>query len=111
MAYEKEAEGLVVATGKIMDVVRTQGLGTTAVMVILGELMRATTTVNFFLDLPQDQKDDFLAQVFDAAIGTEPTALVNQVAFFDAAALEQMSDGLKAGVLAYLNKAVVQPVT
>jgi hypothetical protein len=110
MAYEKESEAVVVSAGKIIASVKDFGItNPQTIMVLLGELMRMTTVASFYLDLPADQKDDFLTQVFDASIGDEETALLKKAAFFDADALEIMSDGLKAAFLAYMNKAVIKP--
>ena len=87
--YQAEATAIVVSVGKVVDTIKTNGMGTVSIMLILGELMA-------------------LAEVWDAAIGNEPTALVGQVGFFEGDSLEAMSDGLKAGALAYFNKTVPQ---
>ena len=106
--YQAEATAIVVSVGKVVDTIKTNGMGTVSIMLILGELMALATVVNNFNTLPADQRDEFFAEVWDAAIGNEPTALVGQVGFFEGDSLEAMSDGLKAGALAYFNKTVPQ---
>ena len=107
--YKDEAEAIVVAVGKIAGTIKTNGMGTVSVMMILGELMNLASVVTSFNTLPADQRDEFFAEVWDAAIGNESTALVKQVGIFEGNGLEQISDGMKAGALAYFNKTVALP--
>jgi len=107
--YKDEATAIVNAVNNIRDAIMTNGMGTQTVMLILGELMGLATVVNSFNTLPKDQRDEFFAEVWDAAIGNEPAALVNQVGFISGDALEAVSDGLKGAVLAYFNKTIPLP--
>lgn len=104
--YKDEAEAIVVTVGNVKKVIQEQGFGTVGIMMILGELMNLTTVVNSFNTLPSDQRDEFFAEIWDAAIGNEPFALVNQVGVFSGEYLEVMSDGMKGAALAYFNKTV-----
>ena len=79
-----------------------------AIMVILSKLMGMTQVATFLSDLPESERDDFFAEVFDAAIGNEPNALVNKVGMFEGDFLESISDGMKGAALAYFNKTVPQ---
>ena len=107
--YKAEATAIVVAVDKIVETIKVNGMGTVSVMKILGELMNLSLVVNNFNTLPADQRDEFFAEVWDAAIGNEPTALIGQVGFFTGDALEAMSDGLKVGALSYFNQTVALP--
>lgn len=107
--YRDEAEAIVTAIGNIKATITEHGMGTVAVMQILGELMNLSTQVNTFNSLPKDQRDEFFAEVWDAAIGSEPSALVNKVGIFEGEFLEAMSDGMKGAALAYFNKTVALP--
>ena len=104
--YKDEAQAIVVAVGNIKDTIMQNGMGTVSVMKILGELMNLATVVNSFQTLPADQRDEFFAEVWDAAIGNEPDALVNQIGFLEGEFLESVSDGMKAAALSYFNKTV-----
>jgi hypothetical protein len=107
MSYEAEAAQLAQSAKRIKDIIEEQGWGTMTVTTILGELLNAAQIASFFKDLPSDQRDEFFAQIFDEAIGSEPHALVNQVGFLEGEALEAVSDGIKAGALAYFNREIV----
>lgn len=108
-AYKAEAEAIVSAVGKIKDAIEANGFGTITIMLILGELMNLAATVTTFNAMPHDQRDEFFAEIWDAAIGNEPNALVTKVGIFEGEFLEAMSDGLKGGALAYFNKTVALP--
>lgn len=105
--YRDEADAIVQAVGNIKDAIATHGMGTVSVMMILGELMNLATVVNSFQTLPAAERDEFFGEVWDAAIGNEPNALVTKAAFFQGEALEQISDGMKAAALAYFNSRLI----
>jgi hypothetical protein len=104
--YQDEAQAIVVSVGNIVDAIKVHGMGTVSIMLILGELMNLSTVVNEFNTLPADQRDEFFAEVWDAAIGNEETALVTQVGIFSGEYLEAMSDGLKGAALSHFNSKV-----
>lgn len=106
--YRDEAEAIVTSVGKIKDAIAEHGMGSVTIMLILGELMALATIVNNFNKLPASQRDEFFAEVWDAAIGNEPNSLLSKVGIFSGEALEKMSDGLKAGALAYFNSKIPQ---
>lgn len=105
--YRDEADKIVGSANKIMTTIRENGFGTTTTMVVLSELMSLTQVSVTFMNLPENQRDEFFAEVWDAAIGNEPTAIIKQVGFFSGDALEVMSDGIKAGALGYFNRNIV----
>lgn len=106
--YRDEADAIVASVGKIKAAIAAHGMGTATVMLILGELMSLATVVNGFNQLPAAERDEFFAEVWDAAIGNEPNSLLSKVGIFDGDALEQISDGMKAGALAYFNRLIPQ---
>lgn len=97
------ATKLVESVGDIKKAVETHGWGTATIMTILGELMEAGQVAAYVQALPQDQRDDFGAEVWDQSLGNEPHALVHQVGFIGPEALEQLTDGMKAAFLSYFN--------
>lgn len=101
--YTADAQIIVNSAQKIKEAIENES-GTTLTMVILSELLKMSQVATDFSNLPVDQRDEFFAEVFDAAIGNEPNALVQKVGFFSGDVLEQMSDAIKAGALAYFNK-------
>lgn len=101
---EAQAAAIVSAVKAIIDSVRTQGLGTMTIMTILRELMAMTEIVNFLRELEEDERNIFLSEVFDQAIGTEPHALVTQMGPLGGEGLEKFSDGLKELFIAFINK-------
>jgi Pyruvate/2-oxoacid:ferredoxin oxidoreductase gamma subunit len=103
--YRAEADKLIVAANAIKDAAEEHGVKSTMfTMVLLGELMKTTQVAGKFISLPKSERDEFLAEVWDAGIGNEPNALVKKVAFFEGDALEKITDGLKAGALSFFNK-------
>jgi hypothetical protein len=102
--YLDEAQVIVNATHAIKSAIVEHGFGTTSVLVIMGQLMKMTQLGGDFMQLPESERDEFFAAVFDAAIGNEPNALVNKIGIFEGDVLEQMSDAVKAGALAYFNR-------
>ncbi len=104
--YQDEAQAIVNAVDAIRDTIVENGMGTVSIMLILGELMNLATVVNQFNVLPADQRDEFFAEVWDAAIGNEPNALVGKIGVFQGVYLEAMSDGLKGAALAHFNSKV-----
>jgi len=108
--YKEEAAKLTASAQAIKKAAETYGVKSTMfTMAVLGELMKTTQVAGKFLELPTSERDEFLAEVWDESIGTEPNALVNQVGFLSGDALEAVSDGLKAGALGYFNRALVAP--
>lgn len=105
--YREQADKIVGSAHKIITTIRENGFGTTTTMVVLSELMGLTQVSGSFMALPSDQRDEFFAEVWDAAIGNEPTALIKQVGFFSGDVLESMSDGIKAGALGYFNRNLI----
>ena len=102
--YRADADKIVGSANKIMTTIRENGFGTTTTMVVLTELMSLTQVSGNFMALPENERDDFFAEVWDAAIGNEPTAIIKQVGFFEGDTLETMTDGIKAGALGYFNR-------
>lgn len=107
--YTEQAQKLTAVVKKIVDTIKTDGVGTVSMMVILGEMMKIPEILTFFKTLPQGQRDEFFAEVFDQSIGTEPNALVTKVGVFQGDVLEKMTDGIKVAVIAYLNKQAGPP--
>lgn len=108
--YRAQADKLVESAQKVKLAAEEHGIKSTAfTMALLGEMLTISTAVGTFAALPKDQRDEFLAEVWDAAIGNEPKALVNQIAFFDPDTTEALSDALKAGALAYFNRSLSVP--
>ena len=102
--YVDEAQTIVQVAQNIKDVIAEHGFGTTSTLVILGELMKMTQVGSTFLELAEDERDEFFAAIFDASVGNEPNALVSKVGVFQGETLEIMSDAMKSGALAYLNR-------
>lgn len=104
--YVAEAETLVVAVGKIKKAIKENGFGTVATMILLSEALTLAASVTTFNNLPKEQRDEFMAEVWDAAIGEEENALIKKIGMFEGEYLEVMSDGMKGAALAYFNKEV-----
>ena len=103
--YTEQATALVTAAGEIIEVVK-RGMNIGTAMELLSKLMSLAPIISFLQELPEDQRDEFFAEVFDQAVGSEEHALLQELAFLDSAALEQVADGMKAGVIAYFNREV-----
>jgi len=108
--YREQADKIIEGAQQIKKAVEENGFGTAATLQILSVLMGMTQVAGSFMQLPKDQRDEFFAEVFDAAIGEEPNALVKKVAIFEGEALEKMSDAIKAGALAYFNRNMPETV-
>lgn len=106
--YVDEGQAVVNAAQEIKKAIQEHGFGTAATMVILSELLKMTQVAGTFASLPQTEKDEFFGEIFDAAIGSEPNALVTKVGIFEGETLEKMSDAIKAGALAYFNRQIPQ---
>ena len=102
--YSDGATILVSAVAKIRDTINANGWNTQTITTILAEMLSVSSVVHAFMSLPEDQRDEFYAAVFDAAIGNEQTALVNSVGPLGPDTLEAVSDALKEGFLAYMNQ-------
>ena len=102
--YKEQADKIVATVQRIKKAIMENGFGTMTVVLLLTELMKLTQVAGSFMQLPTTERDEFFAEVFDAAIGTEPNALINKVSIFEGEALERMSDGMKAAVVAYFNR-------
>lgn len=106
--YDDEAAKLVKSIKTIFTTIKQNGMGTTAIMTVLGELMMWAGEATSFQALPTEEKKRFFVEVFDQAIGDEEHAIVNQLGFLQGASLEQVTDALKGVFLAYMeNKGLV----
>jgi hypothetical protein len=103
-SYEVAAAALLGAIQNIRDAVLANGWQTQTIMTVLGEMLAVSPVVQAYIELPASERDEFLAEIFDAAIGNESTALVNQVGPLQGQALEDVSDALKGAFLAYVNR-------
>jgi len=104
MSYEQQAATMVTSVKSIFDSVRTTGLGTMTIMTVLRELMAMTELVSFIRELSTDDRELFLTEVFDQAIGTEQHALITQLGPIGGEGLEKFSDGLKEVFIAFIDK-------
>lgn len=102
--YEPKARQIIESIQAIKNSVESHGFGTVTVMNILSELLRTTQIAEFYLALPQEEKNKFIGEVFDAAVGNEPHALVTQVGIFSGDVLETISDALKIAAVHYVNR-------
>lgn len=108
--YKEQADKIVAVVQKIKKAIQENGFGTTTVILLLTELMALTQIAGSFMQLPKEQRDEFFAEVFDSAIGTEPNALINKISIFEGEALERMTDGMKAAAISYFNRNLVEDV-
>lgn len=83
------------AVKSIYEGARAEGGITVKITQIFGALIPLVTTLTTFLALDAEGKALVFAEAFDAAIGTEPTALVNEIMIFDAEDVEAFGDGVK----------------
>lgn len=104
--HEQNAQVLINATQAIKNAVQQHGFGTITTMVLLTQLMKVTRIGSAVLELPEPERNLFYGEVWDAAIGNEPNALIGQVGIFTGDTLESMSDAMKSAALAYFNREV-----
>lgn len=103
--YKAQADKLLESAHAIKLAAERYGVKSTGfTMTLLGEMMKVSTVIGTFSALPKDQRDEFFAEVWDSAIGTEENALINQLAFLSPETTEAVSDALKAAALAYFNR-------
>lgn len=103
--YEEKATQLVTAAGEIIAIVK-RGMNMGTAMALLGKMMSLGPVLTFIQELPASERDEFFAEVFDQSMGSEEHALLKELAFLDSEALETVTDGMKAGVIAYFNREV-----
>ena len=90
-----DADNIAAAVKTIWDTAKKEGGATVKITKIFGALIPLVTTLTTLLTLDAEGKALVFAEAFDAAIGTEPTALVNEVLIFDAEDVETFGDGVK----------------
>ncbi len=90
-----DADKIAGAVKTIWDTAKTGAGATVKITQIFGALIPLVSTLTTLLTLDAEGKALVFAEAFDAAIGTEPTALVNEVMIFDAEDVEDFGDGIK----------------
>jgi hypothetical protein len=105
--YKAQADKLLESVRAVKKAAETYGVKSTGfTLALLAEMMKVSTVVGSFASLPKDQRDEFFAEVWDAAIGVEPNALVNQLGFLSPESTESISDAIKEAVISYFNRTI-----
>lgn len=91
----KDADKITGAVKSVWDTARGDGGTTMKVTLIFTSLIPLVTTLTTFVSLDAEGKALVFAESFDAAIGTEDTALVKEFLIFGTEETEEIGDTLK----------------
>jgi len=101
--YTEKAVQFVKTLKGIVDKVQAGG-GFSMVFGLAQELWQASTLFEFVKGLDAPGRAQFFGEVFDQCIGTEEGALITEIGFLSGQPLEIVSDGVKAGFVAFMEE-------